>query len=108
MPPAASPRVSENSRLMTSPSPIASSTTPHRPIAEVEHDLLPQSHDVADADHDRILLHEIEHLLVDPFRVEPPQVAEALRIQSVAHGLERHQVRALAGEHHVIGREPPA
>src|SRR5947209_14167151 len=84
MPPAARPSVSEKIRLIVRPSPMASSTMAHRPIAEVEHDFLAQPDDVADPDHDAPVLDEVEHALVDALRIHAAEIANALWRKSVA------------------------
>src|SRR6266850_6451490 len=102
MPPAARPSVSEKIRLIARPRPMASSTMPDRPIAEVEHDLLAQAHDVADPDDHPPVLDQVEHALVDALGVEPTQVPHPLGVESMADGVERHQGGPFAGEDRIV------
>src|SRR6266487_583090 len=106
MPPAASPNVSENRRLITSPSPIACSTIERRMIPELEHDLFPQSDDVADADHHALPLDEIDDALADRLRALAAEVAEAVPREAVLDGERSHQLGASAREHDVVRVNP--
>src|SRR5882672_10495886 len=105
MPPAARPNVSEKMRLTTNPSPIACSTIGNRPVLEMEHDLLAEPDNVADSHDDTAILHEVEHALVDLFGGEPAEVAQFLAVETMGHGLKRHQGGPLTRENHMIGRQ---
>src|SRR5262245_7078921 len=103
MPPAARPSVSENMRLMTRPRPMASSTMAHRRLVEMEHDLLAEPYDVADAEHDAAVVQERHNPLEDVLHVESSEIAQSVGGESFRHDLAGHQPGSLPGQDHVIG-----
>src|SRR5262245_28235871 len=103
MPPAARPRVSENMRLITRPRPMASSTMTHRRLVEVEDDLLAETHDVADAEHDTAVVRKLDNLLEDLLPGELPEIAQAMGREPLREHLPGDQPGSFSCEDDVIG-----